>query len=223
MMNIDKKVLVLLLIVLFLCEGLCQGQTCSIEAVAKNNEAVETWTKSLNKVNLEKAVRLLEKSIAIDSTYKIAYVNMAQCVTMLNKTEEAARIIDVALKHFPEDAYLYCVKGLLLAKLHEGVRSKEAFQRALVLIEKELSHTISDDKFFTKSLIQAFNGDRCIGFIELLMAQSFFYSVTFDLSKWDFYRAELRSIINFNRDKEIREYWSLSVPESGRYVIDYSR
>lgn len=222
-MNIDKKVLVLLFIVLFFCEGLCKGQTCSIEAVAKNNEAIETWTKSFDKENLEKAVHLLEKSIAIDSTYRIAYVNMAQCVAMLNRTEEATRIIDVALKHFPEDAYLYCMKGLLLAKLHKAVLSKEAFQRALVLIEKELNHTISDNLFFTKALIQAFNGDRCIGFIELLMAQSSFYSVTFDLIKWDFYRAELRSILNFNRDKEIREYWSLSVPESGKYVIDYSR
>lgn len=223
MRDIDKKVLALLFVVLLFSKGLCKGQYHSIEAVLKNNDAVETWTKSHNKENLEKAVNLLKRSIAVDSTYKIAYVNMAQCLTMLNKIERAIEIIAVALKYFPDDAYLCCIQGVLLAKLHKKELSNVFFQKAIVLIEKKIVHTISDDLFFMKSLTRAFCGDRCLGYIELLMAQSSFYRITFDLAKWDFYNIELKNILNFDRNKEIREYWSLSIPESERYVIDYSR
>ena len=151
---------------LFLHETMCKGQI--MMAVVKNNEAIAFWMKSQRKKDIGKVIHLLKESIAIDSTYKLAYINTVQFTTMLGEIKEAINVLELAIKHFPADANLYFVKGVLLAKLNEKDLSDEMFGRSITLFEKEFKETNKSSLLSSKAIVHAFKGDKNLAIIELL-------------------------------------------------------
>lgn len=220
-----KKLILILFSIMSLYGNLCMGQDFSREAVIKNNEAVEHLARFPKKEDIQIAIQLLRESVAVDSTYRLAYVNMIQSMMMLGQTEEAMEIVDKALEHVPEDADLYFIKGILFAKLHKRKLSEEMLQKSIDLMEhKPADYALNPYLSFKRALAKAFKGDKYIAFIELLAGQMFFYDVTFNLNIWELYQSELEYISHFERGKEIREFWALpEIAERGKYVIDYER
>lgn len=207
---------------LFLYETICNGQI--MMAVVKNNEAIAFWMKSQRKKDIGKVIYLLKESIAIDSTYKLAYINTAQLTTMLGDIKEAINVLELAIKHFPEDANLYFVKGGLLAKLNEKALSDEMFGKSITLFEKEFKETNKPSLLSSKAIVNAFKGDKNLVIIELLAVQNFFYDITFNPFELRMHELELKHISKFDRSRQIKEFWDPYFKiDSNEFVIDYDR
>lgn len=219
-----KKFAIATFCFLFFTVNFCKGQLLLKESVIKNNEAMLLWTKFPTKENIKKAAQLLEESIALDSTYKLAYVNRAQCLMMLGKLSEANKLINTALKYIPQNADLYFLKGIISIKLGKKALSQEMFDRSISLMEKEWKRNYKTYLIFNKALVQAYKGDKYKAFIELLAAHNLFYDPSFNSIAMELRQEELEYISKFDKNKEVRKFWAPSeTVERGKYVIDYNQ
>ena len=217
-----KRTVFIMFLMLFLHETMRKGQI--MMAVVKNNEAIAFWMKSQRKKDIGKVIHLLKESIAIDSTYKLAYINTAQFTTMLGEIKEAINVLELAIKHFPADANLYFVKGVLLAKLNEKDLSDEMFGKSITLFDKEFKETNKSSLLSSKAIAHAFKGDKNLAIIELLAAQNFFYDITFNPFELRMHELELEYISKFDRNRQIKEFWDPSFKiERNEFIIDYDR
>nr|WP_302830322.1 tetratricopeptide repeat protein [uncultured Bacteroides sp.] len=120
-------------------------------AIAKNNEAVRLYW---HRDSIEKAFRLLDEAIAIDSTYILAYGNKVSWLDKLGRQEEALEMVDKVQKYIPNDPLWYGQRGILLYKLNRPEEAHAEFLQALQLLEKKMKDVPTVNDFFNYLFIK---------------------------------------------------------------------
>nr|WP_302830320.1 tetratricopeptide repeat protein [uncultured Bacteroides sp.] len=124
-------------------------QRYSPTAIAKNDEAATLYLHhSEIKDSLEKAFRLLDEAIAMDSTYIMAYNNKVNWLDILGKPEEALEIIDKAKKYMLDNPYWYGQRGILLDKLKRPKEAHIEYLQALQILEEKMKATPTPSDFY---------------------------------------------------------------------------
>lgn len=139
----------LLLIVMF-CSVQCKRGTKDSyrpdpAAIALNDEAAMKCARGwFHPDSLRKAITLLDRAIAKDSDYQVAYGNKAQYLTMLGETSRALETLNTYLRRNPADPYGLFIAGILYEKMGNKKDAMVYYRRADVnfkrLYEKDRNY-----------------------------------------------------------------------------------
>ncbi len=100
-------------------------------AITLNNEAMDIYAQNpKSSETLEKAISLLDKAIAADPNYRLAYGNKAEYLTRIGKIEQALETLSVYLKRNPTDPYTLLPMGILNEKLGNKEKAMECYKQA---------------------------------------------------------------------------------------------
>lgn len=199
------------LLLLCLYASLAIGQTThstfSEKAIKKNNEAVSTYLKAYGRTDsLNKAVRLTDEAIAIDSSYAPAYINKAQYLNVLGKTLDAFNVISEAQRKTGEDPQLNLFKGVLSEKLGKKECATDFYNQAIVGYEKQLKGKPDDyvllmNRAFVKMLIGS--GDDATQ--EFKSLENKFKENSKEQKQL---RLLMKVLLPFDRERFIRDFWA---------------
>jgi tetratricopeptide (TPR) repeat protein len=125
------------LLIFFPC--FCNSQNRE-KAIEKQKEAVNMHMNAIfkeghNQDSIQKSISLLDESIALDSTYLLAYFSKVQFLDEQGRFTESIAAINSALRH-QEDPGLYFVRGILNEKLNYFDASKSDYSKAISLFDK---------------------------------------------------------------------------------------
>lgn len=112
------------------------GQPTSV-AITLNNEAMDIYAQNpKSSETLEKAISLLDKAIATDADYRLAYGNKAEYLTRIGKTEQALETLSIYLKRNPTDPYTLLPMGILYEKIGNKEKAMDCYKQADVNFKK---------------------------------------------------------------------------------------
>ncbi|GHU63158.1 hypothetical protein FACS1894160_3150 [Bacteroidia bacterium] len=86
--------------------------------------------------SIQRAISLIDESIALDSTYRLAYPTKVTFFDVQSKFTESVAVINSALRHNQEDPDLFIVRGILNEKLNCFDASKSDYSKAISLFDK---------------------------------------------------------------------------------------
>ena len=87
---------------------------------------------------LDSAVLCFSEAIQIDSTYKMAYGNLASCYHTMGNYEAFLEISDLAVAHFEDDSELIYLRGMAYGCNGMYKEAQQDFESALKLYDKKL-------------------------------------------------------------------------------------
>ena len=108
------------------------------EAKALNDSALKILMKSSSNEDYERAIGLLDKAIAIDSTYVGAYRRKLSFETILKQYDKALVTAKKLNSLRPENPSFVLTTGILYEKLRDTISSLDHFKRALPMFDKIL-------------------------------------------------------------------------------------
>lgn len=140
---ISLKLISSILLAMMALSALCAGAAAQDE----NNESITTSEGWLNEGyrlaangSYEPALDAYERSTNLDPGNEMAWINRANLLFMMNRTEEAEQsyrsalvIIDGMLQADPQNATLWTTKGLLLNNVGDGEQAVLAFINATTI------------------------------------------------------------------------------------------
>ena len=100
-------------------------------AIALNNEATAIYAQNpKSSESLEKAISLLDKAIATDADYRLAYGHKAEYLTRIGKIEQALETLSIYLKRNPTDPYTLLPMGILYEKIGNKEKAMDCYKQA---------------------------------------------------------------------------------------------
>ena len=130
----------------------CSGSTAK-EGTSENNsecasvrkplpEAIEENNKanflSLEKADLEDAIKHFDKALEIDTLYELAYRNKMHFLLELERNDEALKHADLVIKRFSRWPGSYIQKGMVLHWTGHYDEVAEPMKQALAMLEDSL-------------------------------------------------------------------------------------
>lgn len=132
----------------------------SKEIVAIHNKAY--WMVVRNgedKDTLRLAIKLLDKAIAMDPDYQLAYHHKAEYLEHLSPGKSGA-VIDAYLSRDPEDPYFLTGRGLYYDKYKQKAEARKYYQRARDNFMTAYRSTGEPEKLFNWCFVMALLGDK---------------------------------------------------------------
>lgn len=129
------------------------------KAMEKNNYAICMKMNIDNLDTLNKAARLLGEAIAIDSSYILAYGNLAQLQTAMGQVEEAIYTLKLAHRRDPNYKGIPFVIGEYYDLLSEGDSAQKYYNKSLDIYNRAIkaypdSILLQTDKHFILSIMK---------------------------------------------------------------------
>lgn len=107
------------------------------EAIAFNNRATAAYAQNPNSTKcVEEAVGLLDKAIAADADYGLAYAHKAEYLTRIGKTAQAMETLQAYLERNPADPYALLPMGILYEKTGDRKKAMDCYELADVNFKK---------------------------------------------------------------------------------------
>lgn len=136
----------ILLLIIFSCNISC-SQTIDSNAVKAQqyiNEAVkimymvpkESDTEFKAHANVRKATELLEESLRLDSSKRLAFQILCECYIKLSERENAIKIISKWLNTHDDDIGMIITRSMLYERLNDSANAKKDFDSAKPIIQK---------------------------------------------------------------------------------------
>lgn len=129
------------------------------KGMEKNNYAICMKMNIDNLDTLNKAARLLGEAIAIDSSYILAYGNLAKLQTTMGQVEEAIYTLKLAHRRSPNDKGIPFVIGEYYDLLSEGDSAQIYYNKSLDIYNRAIkaypdSILLLADKHFILSIMK---------------------------------------------------------------------
>lgn len=129
------------------------------KAMEKNNYAIRMKMNIDNLDTLNKAACLLGEAIAIDSSYILAYGNLAQLQTAMGQVDEAIYTLQLAHRRSPNDKGILFVIGEYYDLLSEGDSAQKYYNKSLDIYNRAIkaypdSILLQADKHFILSIMK---------------------------------------------------------------------
>jgi len=138
-MHISRVITLLFLTALMACNQASEKPPQrDPEAKALNDSAFKILMKSTNDSDYQKAIGLLDKAIAIDSTYVGAYRKKVSLETLLKQYDKALATSKKLNELRPANPNFMLTTGILYEKNGDTISSVNYFQKALPLYDKTL-------------------------------------------------------------------------------------
>jgi tetratricopeptide (TPR) repeat protein len=146
-----KKLLSLLLIISFwTCSNSPSAQSLDREeAMGKVNEAIAIYVNSfLNnyKDSVVFALNLLDESIAMDTTYLLAYEHKKRILNAQGRYSEALDVIELMLRRASDKQMpdIFLLRGIQHDKLGQPELAELDYQKSVVLFDKKIQQNPND-------------------------------------------------------------------------------
>ena len=108
-------------------------------AIGLNNKAM-----ALRGKEPQEALRLLDDALAIDPAYVLGYSNKAALLSLLDRHEEAAKVMGQALKLKPDFVEVQIGEGLFWEKAGEIQKAQTSYKKAIAIFDERLKINPSD-------------------------------------------------------------------------------
>lgn len=132
----------------------------SKEIVAIHNKAYWMVVRNgENKDTLRLAIKLLDKAIAMDSDYQLAYSHKAEYLEHLSPGKSGP-VIDTYLSRNPDDPYALMSRGLYYDKYGHVAEARRCYQRARDNFMSAYRSTGEPEKLFNWCAIMIWLGDK---------------------------------------------------------------
>jgi len=135
----NRKYIFLAITIMSLFFISCEKKAVDPKARKLNNKAIELMMDK----NYDEALVILDQALLIQKKYLIAYGNKLTIYLEVKDFNNALLVAEAIQEIFPESAYGYFYKGMLLEKLGNIERSNETYKE-LVDLYKEIDFSNAD-------------------------------------------------------------------------------
>ncbi len=107
-------------------------------AIAYNNKAVDLFSRNADNIDsVQKALGYLDKAIAQDSNYIMAYTNKVNFLLSLHQYDEALQTSHIIIDKKPAFAEAYTLLGMIYDKLEKDSLANKYYRRSLDLYQQD--------------------------------------------------------------------------------------
>ena len=219
-----KKLIIIITLVAFTCgcnsQGLqqetkqvTQSKDCQL-AMKINNEAVKKYANNFCRDSIETAIPRLRKAVKTDPTNLRAYNNLAQCLTMTGRLDEAIIIMDGAIAADTTNYMTYLVKGMLMMKQKKTEKEgKQYVRKALIknrAIPEQMDSCGSARLTYQALMLDILGNKESAHTLLKNNRERFSKLVNNDSIKMAAYDMDTRYSESIDSEREIHNLWKLS-------------